>query len=108
MPKKPGTFRPGIPGLKRARPVGEKHYDKQRGTSHSRGYGSRWQKARATFLKRNPLCRICEKKGKVVPSTVVDHIIPARIAPERFWDKTNWQPLCVTCHNRKTIRESRS
>ncbi|WP_369680053.1 HNH endonuclease [Brevibacillus laterosporus] len=24
-----------------------------------------------------------------------------------FWDRKNWQPLCESCHNRKTAREDR-
>ncbi|WP_144469068.1 HNH endonuclease signature motif containing protein, partial [Bacillus pumilus] len=22
-----------------------------------------------------------------------------------FWDSSNWQPLCASCHNRKTAKE---
>jgi 5-methylcytosine-specific restriction protein A len=22
-----------------------------------------------------------------------------------FWDQSNWQPLCHTCHSKKTARE---
>lgn len=38
----------------------------------------------------------------------VDHIIPHRGDLRLFWDRTNWQGLCVGCHNRKTAQERSS
>ena len=34
--------------------------------------------------------------------TVVDHIVPHRGDARLFWDEDNWQPLCKSCHDRKT------
>ncbi|WP_342664986.1 HNH endonuclease [Shimazuella kribbensis] len=45
----------------------------------------------------------CERNGRVVPATVVDHITPHKGDRELFWDSTNWQSMCSTCHNRKTV-----
>ena len=73
-----------------------------RGNSASRGYDRRWRKARLVFLKANPLCAECRRQGRLNPATVVDHIIPHRGDKELFWNKKNWQPLCVTCHGKKT------
>lgn len=73
--------------------------------ARERGYDSRWEKARKTFLARSPLCVKCEKQGRVTPATVVDHVIPHRGDRKLFWDSTNWQPLCVECHNRDKQRE---
>lgn len=56
-------------------------------------------------MKRHPLCRLCEEQGKVTPATVVDHIIPHKGDQALFWDTTNWQSLCKTCHDTKTARE---
>ena len=36
-------------------------------------------------------------------ATEVDHVIPHRDHQEAFWDVSNWQPLCKTCHSRKTL-----
>jgi len=80
----------------------KRNYDKTRGTSAQRGYGSAWQKARAYFLRSHPLCKECEGEGKVVAATVVDHIKPHKGNKKLFWDKLNWQSLCAPCHNRKT------
>jgi 5-methylcytosine-specific restriction endonuclease McrA len=73
--------------------------DERRGSSAARGYGSRWQKARATWLKRHPLCKMHSELGHVVPATVVDHIVPHRGDQALFWDQGNWQSLCKHCHD---------
>jgi len=79
--------------------------DKQRPSASQRGYGSRWRKARRSFLLRNPLCARCAAKGIVRQATVVDHIVPHKGDPDLFWDEKNWQPLCEECHNIKTATE---
>ena len=76
-----------------------------RGTSTGRGYNFRWNKARAAFLSEHPLCQDCERRGLLIAATVVDHIQPHRGDYAVFWDQDNWQPLCATCHGRKTIAE---
>jgi 5-methylcytosine-specific restriction endonuclease McrA len=74
-------------------------------TTGERGYNYRWQKARATFLERHPLCRHCQQKGVVTVATDVDHIIPHRGNQQLFWDTSNWQSLCHSCHSVKTQAE---
>lgn len=71
----------------------------KRKSSAQRGYGSRWQSARAGFLRSHPLCADHIKRGQVVQATVVDHIVPHRGDMALFWDKSNWQALCADCHN---------
>ena len=70
-----------------------------------RGYGSRWRTARRKYLEAHPLCVECAKQGKYVRATVVDHIVPHRGDQKLFWDQSNWQSLCKSCHDRKTGRE---
>lgn len=76
----------------------------RRGSSASRGYGSRWQRARVVFLAANPLCRPCSLKSppQVTAATVVDHITDHKGDPVLFWDESNWQPSCEPCHNTRT------
>ncbi|MBG6243345.1 MAG: HNH endonuclease [Candidatus Symbiopectobacterium sp. Dall1.0] len=76
-------------------------------------YNSRWDKARLSFLRANPLCRMCQEQGRIVAATVVDHTIPHKLkealksgdqaaiakAQTLFWDKDNWQGLCVSHHS---------
>lgn len=73
-----------------------------RDSAAARGYDKRWQRARARFLKQNPLCAECLRNHRTTPATVVDHIIPHRGNQRLFWDQTNWQPLCKKCHDHKT------
>lgn len=80
-------------------------FERTRLSAAERGYDSRWQKARLGYLKHHPLCAECEREGKTVPATVVDHIVPHKGNKQLFWDKKNWQPLCKPCHDRKTAKE---
>ena len=100
-PKRPCRY-PGCPNLSDG-----VYCEKHRGlyareSVHRRGYGHEWRTARERFLRRNPLCVECLERGKIVPATVVDHIVPHRGDQRLFWDEQNWQPLCKACHDRKT------
>ncbi len=77
----------------------------RRGTAASRGYGSKWQRERLEYLKRNPICVECKRAGHVVSAKIVDHIVPHRGDQHLFWRRSNWQALCKPCHDRKTARE---
>lgn len=85
----------------------EKLHRGDRETSSVRGYDSRWRKARSRFLKVHPLCERCRKQEKLVKATVVDHIVPHHGDKKLFWDESNWQALCESCHDRKTMTEDR-
>lgn len=63
-------------------------------------YGWRWQRYRTAQLRGNPLCRMCEARGLIVPATVVDHIVRhAGHGDPLFWDTSNHQSLCKRCHD---------
>lgn len=98
MPDRPQTYRPvgHRPGPARVAA------DRTRGSAHQRGYDSRWQRARLSFLADNPLCVECSKGGRIAEATVVDHVKPHRGDNALFWDRSNWQALCKPCHDRKT------
>ena len=74
--------------------------------ARKRGYDTRWDKARATFLQRNPWCVICAILRQKVRATDVDHRIPHRGDQKLFWDKTNWRPVCSQHHKQKSGREA--
>ncbi len=59
-----------------------------------------WRKVRAEVLRRKPLCVECERLGRVMVATLVDHIIPYRERPDLGLDRSNLQPLCHSCHGR--------
>ena len=46
-------------------------------------------------------CVSCGKAG-----THCDHIINASNDGVDFWDQSNWQPLCPSCHGKKSRGES--
>lgn len=95
--------------------------DKQ--SSTARGYGYKWQQARAGYLAKQPYCVYCARelgivatpglpeflsqciRGGVNRASVVDHIIAHRGDMKLFWDTTNWQSLCSTHHSRDKQRE---
>lgn len=76
-----------------------------RETAAQRGYDSRWQKARDGYLRSHPLCVHCERAGRVVAANEVDHIVPHKGDMVLFWDNSNWQSLCKSCHSLKTATE---
>lgn len=76
-------------------------------TSAQRGYGYRWQKARAAWLKKHPLCVFHLEQDQVVEATVVDHKVPHRGDQKLFWSKSNWQSLCKTCHDSIKAKQER-
>jgi 5-methylcytosine-specific restriction protein A len=94
--------------------------DQRRGTASARGYGSRWSRYRAWYLRRNPLCgdrergarvtddSLCAREGRTVAATIVDHIVPVSGPTDpSFFDPTAHQSLCGHCHAIKRVRERR-
>jgi 5-methylcytosine-specific restriction enzyme A len=88
-------------------PQDARRYDRQRGTSAQRGYDYRWQNRSKFFLACNPLCVYCQREGRITAATLVDHATPHRGDQNLFWDETNWQALCETCHNSRKQSEEK-
>jgi 5-methylcytosine-specific restriction protein A len=63
--------------------------------------GVRWQKLRRRILIEEPWCGVCER----APSEQVDHITP--IAWGGTDERSNLQGICRSCHENKTLSESR-
>ena len=74
----------------------------RRGTSSERGYGGRWARYRRMYLAAHPICVKC-RRGAVD----VDHIV-AVSGPDDplFWEESNHQALCHSCHSEKTVKEN--
>jgi 5-methylcytosine-specific restriction protein A len=84
--------------------------DKDRGSRHERGYGTKWEKIRKLILQRDcGLCQECLRNGRVhavgdKPFTAFcDHIVPK--AEGGTDDYENLQTLCRSCHTAKTDKE---
>jgi 5-methylcytosine-specific restriction endonuclease McrA len=60
-----------------------------------------WRRAREAQMRAHPTCAVCDHLG-----TLVDHIVAVADGGD-FWEPTNWQTLCMTCHGRKTAKEAR-
>ncbi|OGU82654.1 MAG: hypothetical protein A2W11_06155 [Ignavibacteria bacterium RBG_16_35_7] len=84
-------------------------YDKERGTSASRGYNYRWSQYSKRYRKEKPLCVMCEKEGVLKIAECVDHIVPVD-GPDDilFWEPSNHQGLCQKHHSEKTAKEDGS
>jgi len=104
MPRKPQRpcRHPGCPNLSDGVYCAEHRGLYARENAAQRGYHSRWRAARIRYLRKHPLCVLCLNAGKASAATVVDHIIPHRGNQQLFWDMTNWQALCKSCHDQKT------
>jgi 5-methylcytosine-specific restriction protein A len=77
-----------------------------RPSASQRLYGSRWDKARKTYLEHHPLCVACRNHGRNTKATVVDHIKPHNRNLELFWNQANWTGLCSRCHADKRAFEA--
>lgn len=75
-------------------------YEQARGSATERGYDGAWRKASKAFLAAHPVCVSCDKSA-----TLVDHVTAHKGDRVLFWDRSNWQPMCASCHGRKTVRE---
>jgi 5-methylcytosine-specific restriction endonuclease McrA len=93
-------------------------------TSTQRGYGYKWQKARAAYLEKHPFCAFCLRdlgisyeqdadvigeqcvdRGLGLPrANVVDHMDPHRGDWAVFWDSSRWQSLCFNHHDSEKKR----
>ena len=65
--------------------------------------GHRGVALRKRRLAQEPLCRICNSKGKVTPATVPDHIQPLAKGGEDVDD--NIRCLCAECHREVTAEQ---
>jgi 5-methylcytosine-specific restriction enzyme A len=71
-------------------------------------YDARWQRYRLRFLRQNPLCVRCLEAGRTTAANTVDHIEAHRGSTALFWDPTNHQSLCSTCHSGDKQRAEKS
>jgi 5-methylcytosine-specific restriction protein A len=69
---------------------------------------AKWAKLRKAVLDDQPHCVMCLERGRFVLANVVDHIRPHRGDWSLFFDRTNLQSLCETCHNSTKQAEERA
>jgi 5-methylcytosine-specific restriction protein A len=78
--------------------------DLYRGSAAYRGYDGDWQKFRAWFVKRHPLCVDCLLEGKPVAVQEVHHIKKLTEYPELRLVESNCLALCKSHHSTRTQR----
>lgn len=108
MPRKP---RPpcSVPGCPELTSGGRceahrREAEQQRGSTAERGYATRWQRIRRTYLYRNPWCLLCGGMAQVA-----DHFPESRrsLVARGVSDPdgaSRLRPLCTQCHNRETAK----
>jgi 5-methylcytosine-specific restriction enzyme A len=77
------------------RPEGHRWYHLARWYHHDYGL-------RTKALQLCPFCVACAREGRVEAAVDVDHVVPHRGDPSRFWDLANLEGLCKAHHSRKT------
>jgi len=76
----------------------------KRESRQARGYGRDHDRMRAIVLIEEPLCRECQKHGRVCATVVADHIKPKAEGGDD--ERENYQGLCDPCHKAKTAQEA--
>lgn len=74
--------------------------DQMRGNSGERLYGARWQKFRAWFIARRPICEDCGRAA----TAEVHHLEKVRDRPDLRLVESNCRGLCKPCHSVRTQR----
>lgn len=95
-----GTASPdGCPDCRRTQ---QRH--QQGSTSY---HSAKWKRASARFRAAHPFCVNADKglPTCTLATDVTDHRIPHESDVTLFWDPSNWQPMCASCHSAKTAAE---
>jgi len=69
-----------------------------------------WRKTSKVWLSENPYCENCRDKGRLVPATSTDHMVPTLQGGAKY-DPDNFMSLCQRrfgghgCHDQKSGKE---
>jgi 5-methylcytosine-specific restriction protein A len=85
---------------KKSNPSGRKSGDVQKWMN-----SARFRNRRAQWIKGKFCTKHRKEAGILVRADVLDHIVPHCGDYRLFWDESNWQGLCFSCHSKKTATE---
>ena len=63
-----------------------------------------WRMTRKFYIKDNPLCEMCKRKGETTAAQMVDHIKQISLGGLML-HHSNLQSLCNSCHAKKSAIE---
>ena len=93
------------------RPWQKEYKPQQRAVDMSWFYNNwRWRMFSKRYKDSHPICKPCEAKGIITPTTVTDHIV--RYVDNGPGFNVNnlkdeyFQPMCDACHNSKSGKEA--
>ena len=91
---------PGCPELTYNTKCGHHKTAHRHGSMDKRVTGRRWGTLRRSVLREEPMCRL-QLAGCTTFAEEVDHIVPLSLGGHPT-DRSNLQPLCHSCHVKKT------
>lgn len=81
-----------------------------RKSAHARGYDHKWRRFRKLMIhaaiKHHIHCKHCGYAFTSTSEIEIDHIVPLHISPGLKYEHTNLQPLCRSCHAKKTHEDT--
>ena len=60
-----------------------------------------WGRQTQFYLILNPYCKVCLKRNKAMPAERVVHVKNPLGNYKLFWDRQNWQGVCLYHYNKK-------
>lgn len=79
--------------------IARKQYNKyERAADINKKYGRAWKRIRDRYVMAHPLCEMCQKTGKLVPTEEVHHKLP--ISQGGTHARDNLMALCRSCHTK--------
>lgn len=104
MPYKPRIHKVKLPGRKDEAGRRLIHSTKAQRRAIEIRNSARWKRVSAGFRNSSEGCLCCDPFGdhglRVVSTDDVHHIVPLVVDPSLAFVRSNWAPLCRTCHNR--------
>lgn len=75
------------------------------GSEGARDTSAAYRRLRARILRQEPLCRYCVANGRIVPASVLDHVVALSLNGTN--DPGNLAPACQPCNSEKGALEQR-